>query len=211
VRARLVVALLAAAAAASASSSSGAAAADVADDAQREARRLKELGADAYRRHEFARALELFRQAHDAYASPNLLYDVALALDGLGRATEALSHYEQFVALAPNAPPRARAHAQERIAALKSAAANQPKPAAVAEAPPAAAARVPPVVAPARTAPAHVEPARRPLRKRWWFWFSLGAAAATVAGAVVLGVELARPAGSSLGPWRPMPALVLRW
>src|SRR5712672_2282044 len=94
------------------------AAADPDADARQRAARLTEEGAAAVTRKEWPAALDHFQAANRIFSSANLRYDMGVALAGLGRDLEALDVLEAFLAEAPDAPPKARAFAQSRIAEL---------------------------------------------------------------------------------------------
>jgi hypothetical protein len=83
-----------------------------------QAKRLRNAGADAMDRGDFPEALELFRQAFRLYPSPNSRYNVGVALDRLGRSSDAVEAFEGFLAEASNAPKDAREFAQHRVKEL---------------------------------------------------------------------------------------------
>jgi tetratricopeptide (TPR) repeat protein len=84
------------------------------------AQQLRNDGAAALERGDAATASEDFRRAYELFASPNLLYDLGLALDRLGRCAEAVDAFESFLERAPNALPAARSFATSRLTALES-------------------------------------------------------------------------------------------
>jgi tetratricopeptide (TPR) repeat protein len=90
-----------------------------ADSARDEAKRLRDLGAEALDRGELAAALERFEQAYRAFPSPKLLYNLGLALGELGRYPEAIDAFERFLAQASDAPQATREWAQRRIGELE--------------------------------------------------------------------------------------------
>jgi tetratricopeptide (TPR) repeat protein len=81
-----------------------------------EAKQLKDLGAQALERGDFAQALEYFDRAYRLYPSSRLRYNLGLAYDHLGRVPEAIDAFEGFLAEAsPDAPSEAREHARARL------------------------------------------------------------------------------------------------
>src|SRR5215471_18117151 len=76
-----------------------------------EAKRLRDRGAEAVARGDFAEAFSDFSRAYNLHPTPNLRYNVAVALDKLGRAAEAIDAFEDFLGLAPHGPADARAFA----------------------------------------------------------------------------------------------------
>ena len=90
---------------------------DPADDKAR-ALELSRAGNRAYKAGELEKAAELVRQAYGLYHKPILLYNLALALDGLGSTEEALSYYEQYLATNPDVKDRAAI--ERRVANMRS-------------------------------------------------------------------------------------------
>jgi hypothetical protein len=82
---------------------------------RQEAKRLRDAGAAAMDRGDVAEALVQFRAAYRVYPSLNSLYNIGVALDRLGRASEAVDAFEQFVAEAPEARSDARDFAAARL------------------------------------------------------------------------------------------------
>src|SRR5438105_1944763 len=80
-----------------------------------EAKRLKDVAAEAFLRGDYAAALESFQSAYRIHPTPNLRYDVAVALSKMGRYDEAVEAFEDFLASAPDAPADARAYAQRQL------------------------------------------------------------------------------------------------
>src|SRR5260221_13660037 len=81
------------------------------DDARARAKALKEAGAAALDRGDAARALEKFRAAYDAFPSPNLRFNLGLALARLGRDAEAATEFQAFLEGAAQVSNEARAYA----------------------------------------------------------------------------------------------------
>jgi hypothetical protein len=104
------------------SASAGAEQAPTEDEAARQtAKQLRDDGARALDAGHPDEALGLFRRAYETYPKPNMLFNIGLALDALERRVEALDAFELFLLQATDAPPEARRHAAEQIAALTSA------------------------------------------------------------------------------------------
>jgi tetratricopeptide (TPR) repeat protein len=92
-------------------------AADASGDRQR-AKELRDVGAAAVERRDFVPALDAFRRAYACYPSPNLRFDIGVALDQLGRWAEAIQAFEDFLAASSDAPTEGVDFASARIAAL---------------------------------------------------------------------------------------------
>ena len=86
---------------------------------RREAKLLRDQGAEAYERGDYIEALDHFEKAYALFPSPNLHYNLARALSDLGRDLEALEQFEFFLAKAPEAPAQARGVAAAKIAVLE--------------------------------------------------------------------------------------------
>jgi hypothetical protein len=84
-----------------------------------DAKRMTDLGAQAMDRGDFVEALEDFREANSIFPSPNLRYDMGLALDKLGRAAEAVEAFEEFLANREHGTPEARVFARTRLTELE--------------------------------------------------------------------------------------------
>jgi len=113
--ARLVVLSLAA-------FSLGHASADPTDDKAR-ALELARAGDQAYKAGEFEKAAELVRQAYALYPEPTLLYNLALALDGMGATEDALVYYERYLATDPAVKDRGAI--ERRVANMRQQLANK--------------------------------------------------------------------------------------
>jgi hypothetical protein len=74
----------------------------------REAKRLKDLGAQALSQKKYREALDYFTKAYQIYPSPNLSFDIGLADEALERWPEAVDAFHSFLADAPGAPQAAR-------------------------------------------------------------------------------------------------------
>lgn len=87
------------------------------DSLDEEGRALFAAGRAAFGAERFEDALDHFQAAYDRSRRPELLYNVALAADRLGRAELALETYEKYLDSVPNSPFANQAN--ERIAALR--------------------------------------------------------------------------------------------
>lgn len=92
--------------------------ADEVAENREEAKRLRDAGAQAMEHGDFGAALGLFHQAFRLYPSANSRYNVGVALDRLGRSSEAVEAFEAFLADSSNAPNDAREFAQQRLKEL---------------------------------------------------------------------------------------------
>ena len=166
-----------------------------------EARAHYEQAVAHYNLDEFAPALAEFREAYRLKPDPSFLFNIAQCHRKLGDNDAALDFYRKYLRSLPDAPNRA--DVERMIADLRARQAAAPAPdapaAATMTAPPAETAAVapapPPSLRPAPppdavlASPAPAAPA--PVYTRWWFWTAVGT---VVAGAVVTGIALSRPA-----------------
>lgn len=137
------------------------AAADPTAEDKASALELARAGDEAYKAGDFERAADLVKRAYALYPEPLLLYNIALALDGLGKTKDALDYYEQYLATDPNVKDRGAI--ERRVATMRAqlaaqAEANKPPP--------------PP--------PPRVEPAPEPASKLPYV--TIGVGLATIAG-----------------------------
>ncbi len=79
---------------------------------------LARAGDEAYKAGDFERAAELVRRAYELYPEPLLLYNLALALDGMGKPSEALDYYERYLATNPDVKDRGAI--ERRVATMRS-------------------------------------------------------------------------------------------
>jgi hypothetical protein len=77
-------------------------------------------GSVLFEQHDYTAALAKYREAYSVYPAAKLHYNVALALDGLGRADEAADEYALFLDGAADAPADARSQAQDQLGKLES-------------------------------------------------------------------------------------------
>lgn len=154
----------------------------------------------AYDFGEYAKALDAFKEAYNAYEDPGFLFNIAQCHRQLGQNDDAIRFYSTYLSKVPQAPNQREVRAMivklEKLSAEQHAAAPPPPttPPVVApvETPPPVVA-TPPVVtaAPAVVVVAAPPPPRTtPLYKRWWLWTAVGGAVAIGLG-VGLGVGLA--------------------
>ncbi len=107
------------AAAAISALSSARAGADEANGEPGEWRVLRHEGRECYRRRDYACALERFEKALALRSTTGMRFNVASALDKLGRAAEAVAQYWQYQDEAgSSAPVQAQAHMAERLPLL---------------------------------------------------------------------------------------------
>ena len=179
---------------------------------RQQARQAMARGSALFRRGDYEGALRAFSAAQDAFASPNIYFNLGQTYRKLDRVAEAVAAFEKFLAEAPDAAPARRRDAEKFLAELKPRlpAAPPPPPAESAPAPPAPVAEAPPpapiVEAPApapKPAPAidlvaTPAPEPPPAAPRRWPWFV--AAAVVVAGGVAAALLITRdgpaPSGS---------------
>ena len=146
-----------------------------------------EEGIAAFQARDYETALQRFQRSYILSRRPELLFNIGLTLERVGRREDAIATLRQFVSLQPNSPQRA--DAERRIATMQSTSLPVVAPPVVAPpvvtppvvAPPRVVVAPPVVLTAPRTAPARV--ASRPV----WPWVALGGgAAAGIAGAVIL-------------------------
>lgn len=146
----------------------GRARADDDDEPTRErARAHAELAKAAFARGDFAIAHDEFARAFDLAPIPDLIYDLALCEERLGRFADAAHSFERYLAAVPTAGERGEL--LPHIARLRAQAALDAAPTG---------------------APLEASP-RRPAWRRAWFWAVIGSVALLAAGAVTLAVLLA--------------------
>ena len=85
-----------------------------------QARQLIELGSAALERKDFSTALDYFQRAFSVVPSPNLRFNIAVALEKLGRDQEAATEFERFLLEAAGSQPSAQAYARTQIGILES-------------------------------------------------------------------------------------------
>jgi hypothetical protein len=96
-----------------------AAGAVAATPAEEAAAAYKEAGTAAFKRGDYAAALEAFRRSYAAGRSPLMHYNLGLSLGRLRRDLEALEEFDLFVAEARDAPEEHRAFARAQVAELE--------------------------------------------------------------------------------------------
>ena len=167
------------------------------------AREAYDKGMAHYHLEEYDAAIEEWERGFRAKPAPEFLYNIAQAYRLSKRPDKALSFYQKYLRVAPDAKnrdevQRQMAALQELIDKQKSSAEGppqQPLPATGVTTPPPTA--PPPVAPPTPTATSTTgradlvaQPAEKPVYKKAWFWGVIGGAAVVVAGGVVLGVVL---------------------
>jgi hypothetical protein len=85
---------------------------------RQEAKRLRDEGTEAMRVSDFAHAADCFQRAYELYPSPNLRFNIGVALDKLGRVAEAVDAFEEFLEATPEAADEAHRFAGARLAKL---------------------------------------------------------------------------------------------
>jgi len=85
---------------------------------KRQAQVLLDDGLDLYERHDYAAALNKFKQALAVYPSPKLWFNIAQAERDLNRPVEALAAFEKFLATA-DGPAAAMADARVAVTELR--------------------------------------------------------------------------------------------
>jgi tetratricopeptide (TPR) repeat protein len=144
---------------------------------------------------EYDAAIEEWERGFRAKPAPEFLYNIAQAYRLSKRPEKALSFYQKYLRVAPEAKNRDEVERQmktqqEVIDKQKSAAEAPPQGTLPTPAPPPTSA---PQTTPQTTsgrADLVAQPAERPVYKKGWFWGVIGGAAVVVAGGIVLGVVL---------------------
>jgi tetratricopeptide (TPR) repeat protein len=159
----------------------------IATEAQDEkARELFARGQEQFRAQKYEQAIELFKQAYLLSPQPAFLYNMASALEGLGRPKEAAEKLRAYLRAAPAADPE-RPQIEDKIRALDEAQRQ------ISQEPPA-----PPAASPAPAPAAIVIRAEAPPPPRRSHKTAI-AVAVSVAAAVVLAVGLG--VGLGLHDW----------
>lgn len=152
-----------------------------------------------YHLEEYDAAVEEWERGFRAKPAPEFLYNIAQAYRLSKRPEKALSFYQKYLRVSPDAKnrdevERQMAALQELIDKQKSSAEGPPQ-----QPLPATGVATPPVVTPPPStttttttgrADLVARPAEKPVYKKAWFWGVVGGAAVVVAGGVVLGVVL---------------------
>lgn len=90
------------------------------DEAARaKAKEKLDEGSARYGRGEFEGALQLYREAHELYASPKLYFNLGLASHKLGRNADAVVYFRRFLAEAIGAAREPRTEAERLLAELQ--------------------------------------------------------------------------------------------
>jgi hypothetical protein len=88
-------------------------------EAKSKAQVLLKQGSALFEEGDYQSALDKFEQAYAIFPSPKLQFNIAQANRDLGRPVEALTAYEKFLALAPDASPDALSDARKSSADLR--------------------------------------------------------------------------------------------
>ena len=152
-----------------------------ADDKQ-DAAALAAQSAKHYKRGEFEQAAALLREAHAKYPEPNLLYNLARALEGLGDQQGAIDAYEAYLASGKRIEDRGGI--ERRVATLKAELAEQARreEQARAEPPKQVEPKPPPVVVLEAPPPPPREGKKERSRTLPWITIASGAAIAIAGG-----------------------------
>ena len=156
-------------------------------DAKQQAADLAAKSAQHYKRGEFEESAKLLREAYARYPEPNLLYNLARSLEGLGDRQGAIDAYEQYLASAKKIEDRAGI--ERRVATLKTELAEEKRRAA--EAAKQADTPTEPVIpekrdTPVDTSPSEPEEPPRP-RNRLPAWITIAGGVAIAATGGVFG------------------------
>jgi tetratricopeptide (TPR) repeat protein len=141
------------------------------------ARAHYDLGMRFYQVGDYHKAIDEFRAAYVAHPDPAFVYDLAQCHRQLGEASEALTLFRRYLALAPASPVRPQV--ERRIRELEAAG-------AVAQPPPGP---QPALASPALAMDVHEEPGGG---RRWWLWAGLGVVAAAVATGLIISMGRGR-------------------
>jgi tetratricopeptide (TPR) repeat protein len=91
---------------------------DAGSGARERAQELLEKGNALFRAGDFREALARYREAHQAFNSPKIFYNMGLCEENLGEGPRALEHFTTFLREAQDAGPASRADAEVRTTAL---------------------------------------------------------------------------------------------
>jgi tetratricopeptide (TPR) repeat protein len=145
-----------------------------------------------YQQGRYEECISELQAAYKLRQLPRLLVNIGHAYRKLGRAREALSHYQLYLQVEPDPRPEIRADvergmAQARALLQATEPPAPPAPHASPPAPPAPGAQAVPALA--LRPEVQTAPAPQPVYKKWWFWTALGGAAVVAAG-VTAGVTV---------------------
>lgn len=157
-------------------------------DPKQDAADLAAQSAKHYKRGEFEQAASLLREAYEKFPEPNLLYNLARALEGMGDRASAIEAYEKYLATGRRIEDRGgierrvatlKAELEAQKAAEKPVDQPQPPPPPVVEVKPEPAPAPVPVVT---TEVAVEKPEKRTRSKLPWITIASGAAIAVAGG-----------------------------
>jgi tetratricopeptide (TPR) repeat protein len=172
-----------------------------ADEATAVARDAYDKGMAHYHLEEYDAAIDEWERGFRAKPAPEFLYNIAQAYRLSKRPDKALSFYQKYLRVNPEA--KNRDEVEKHIAALKEivdkqkSSAESPPQGTLPTPPPGTPSATPtptPSATPAAAAPTTTradlvaQPAERPVYKKAWFWGVMGGVAAVVAAGVVVGV-----------------------
>jgi tetratricopeptide (TPR) repeat protein len=144
-----------------------------------------------YQLEEYDAAIEKFQEGFRLEPQPEFLYNIALCYRQSKRPDKALSYFQKFLRMRPNAPNRA--DVEQQIENMQAAIAAQKNPPPPPPPPPTPSTTPSTTTTPTENAlVATAPPKKKPVYQRGWFWGVVAGGAVVVVGAVVLGVELSR-------------------
>lgn len=149
-------------------------------------------GAQAYAKHQYPAAASAFEEGYKLKPHPAFLFNLALTYRAMDKSQQAISYYERYLEMLPNAPDRAQvetaiADEKRKLAALdKDNQKASPAPSTQSTVLPESA--VAAAVTTTGTGRDSGSSERTPIYRKWWFWAATGGAA--VVAAVGLGVGL---------------------
>jgi tetratricopeptide (TPR) repeat protein len=174
-----------------------------------EADKLLRQGNAEYARKNYEQAIEAYQRAFDLTGAPGFLFNIAQVHRVAGNCSEAIAHYERYLAADPKTKlrPRVEAFIAEmwRCVEARRKTEEQPaeKPAETQPEPP------PPVAQEERAAPTVLDAEAPPPRPSAWRWVGLGTAGAgaiAIGAGVVIGLgarSQARRTEDFTGEWSP--------
>lgn len=183
----------------------GSARADTISDGN--AKEAYQRGAQAYAKHQYPAAATAFEEGYKLKPHPAFLFNLALTYRAMDKPQQAISYYERYLEMLPNAPDRGQvetaiADEKRKLAALGKDTKDNEK----ATPPASTQGTALPEAAVATTGPAtgtgrdSGSSERTPIYRKWWFWAATGGAA--VVAAVGLGVGLGVGMQPGVAPYR---------
>lgn len=165
-----------------------------ADEATAVARDAYDKGMAHYHLEEYDAAIDEWERGFRAKPAPEFLYNIAQAYRLSKRPDKALSFYQKYLRVNPEA--KNRDEVEKHIATLKEivekqkSSAESPPQTPLPAAQPSPSPATPTATPPPTTARADLvaQPAERPVYKKGWFWGVMGGVAAVAVAGVVIGV-----------------------